>query len=142
MRKSTHILLACLVLLAVSCSQNKFEELDRLLEQKDEIASAVKRKTDALRLSYISTPPPDRLKSKFFNSLRVRLSRSLCVLSDSCQICDSQRVVCDIPLRSMVCRGFPPAISPFLPSVRPLFADSLPVSSCMRDSTAPSRPPS
>lgn len=57
MRKSTHILLACLVLLAVSCSQNKFEELDRLLEQKDEIASAVKRKTDALRLSYISTPP-------------------------------------------------------------------------------------
>lgn len=58
MRKSTHILLAGLVLLAVSCSQNKFEELDRLLAQKDEIASAVKRKTDSLRFSYSSTPPP------------------------------------------------------------------------------------
>ncbi len=59
MRKSTHILLAGLVLLAVSCSQNKFEELDRLLAQKDEIASAVKRKTDSLRFSYSATPPQD-----------------------------------------------------------------------------------
>lgn len=85
-------------------------------------------------------PPPDCLKSRLFNPLRVLFSHSLCVLSDIRRILDSQRVVRDSLVLSEVYRVIPTSILPFRPSVHPLSAGSLHVSSYMRGSKAPSLP--
>ena len=52
--------------------------------------------------------PPDCLKSQLSNPLRVRFSRSLCILVWSCQIRDSQRVVPELPSLSTVYGLFHP----------------------------------
>ena len=57
---------------------------------------------------YSFLPPPDRLKSQLSNPLRVRFSRSLCILVWSCQIRVSQRVVPELPSLSTVYGLFHP----------------------------------
>ena len=59
-------------------------------------------------LTFRTVPPPDRLKSQLSNPLRVRFSRSLCILVWSCQIRDSQRVVPELPSLSTVYGLFHP----------------------------------
>ncbi len=56
MRKAGWFISAIIAIMATACSENQFSELDRLLEQKEEIEAAVKRKTDSLRLSFEATP--------------------------------------------------------------------------------------
>ena len=56
MRKAGWFISAIIAIMATACSENQFSELDRLLEQKEEIEAAVKRKTASLRLSFEATP--------------------------------------------------------------------------------------
>lgn len=56
----------------------------------------------------LTPPPPDRLKSQLSTTLRVRFSRSLCILVWSCQIRDSLRVVPELPSLSTVYGLFHP----------------------------------
>lgn len=59
MSKIRHIFYVILLMTAAACSNNQYEELDRLLDEKDNIDAAVRHKTDSLRQLFDSTAPND-----------------------------------------------------------------------------------
>ena len=60
--KKTAILLAAVLGIAASCSQNQFAELDSILERKEEIGAAIKHRTDSLRALYSAAGDNDVLR--------------------------------------------------------------------------------